>query len=288
MYYLDKIGKAIDFIENNLTEKITVENVAREGHLSIYHFHRIFQIMVGDSVMGYIRKRRLSAAAQKLIFTDERIIQIAFLYRFESQEAFSRAFKKFYGITPGQCRKNRERLKLYDRKIFPDGKLSFYVGGIFMEPMIINKESFMVIGPGIRSTLENGQNSIQIPKFWEKCIKLKYWEKIPNKVDQRKFYGICTDINPDGSFKYIAANEVTSLENIPKGMTGKVIQAGSYAVFTAKGKIPDKIHEVTRYIYGEWFNKSGYERGNAEDLEVYEDKRINLPEPEVDIYIPIK
>ena len=288
MYYLDKIGKAIDFIENNLTENITIEDVAREGYLSTYHFHRIFQIMVGDSVMGYVRKRRLSAAAQKLITTNENIIQIAFLYQYESQEAFCRAFKKLYGIAPGQYRRSREKMEFYDRKIFPDGKVSFYIGGMFMEPKIIKKESFMVIGPRIRSTPENGQNFIQIPKFWEKCMTQKYWEKIPNRIDNEKCYGICTDMNPDGSFTYMIANEVSSFENIPKGMTGKVIPAAKYAVFTAMGKIPDKIQEVTRYIYGEWLNKSGYERSDTEDLEVYEDKRVNLPEPEVDIYVPIK
>lgn len=288
MYYLDKIGQAIEFIEDNLSENITIEDVARVGCLSTYHFHRIFQMMVGDSVMGYIRKRRLSAAMKKLTETDERIIQIAVEYQFESQEAFSRSFKKCFGITPGLCRKNKVKLKEYDRISFTNEEFSNYAGGIFMEPKIVNKESFMVIGPGVRSTPENGQNFIQIPKFVQKCIAEKYWEKIPNQIHPETTYGICTDMDPSGSFTYMTAKEVSTLKTIPKGMIGKIIPAAKYAVFTAKGKVPDKIQEVTRTIYGEWLNKSGKERSETEDLEVYEESRMNLPEPEVDIYVPIK
>ena len=113
-------------------------------------------------------------------------------------------------------------------------------------------------------------------------------EKIPNLVNKRTLFGVCTDLNPNGSFSYLAGCEVSSLENIPKGMIGKMIPAAKYAVFTAKGKIPEKVQEITRTIYGEWLNQSVYERSDTEDLEVYEEARLNLPEPEVDIYIPIK
>ncbi len=288
MYYLDRVQKAIDYIESNLTEDLTVADIAMQGYLSPYHFHRIFHTMTGDSVMGYVRKRRLSAAAEKLTGTNRQIIDIALNYRFESQESFSRAFKKVFGITPGKCRRNREKLCLYEKKNFLKGGIKFYFGGITMEPKIVYKEAFKVLGPKLRTTSENNQGLIEIPGFWDKVMKQKTLEKITNIVPG-VCYGICADYDDKREgFAYMIACEVPSLDEIPAGLTGKVIPASRYAVFTAKGKIPDKIQEIQRYIYGEWLAKSGYERAETEDFELYEERRINLKKPEVDIYIPVK
>lgn len=288
MYYLERVQKAINYIEDNLNQPLSVADVASAGHLSQYHFHRIFQTMVGDSVMGYVRKRRLSAAAQKLHTSNRRVLDIALEFQFDSQEAFTRAFKRQFGITPGKCRLNRDELLLTERKSFVDNGLTIYYGGIFMEPKIMTIKEIKVAGPKIRSTPENGQNFIQVPQFWQKFLKEKGWEKIPNKTERAASFGICTNMHENGDFDYMIGYEVKDFSKIPDGMGSLIIPAGKYAVFTAKGKIPEKIQEVWKYIYSDWFKSSGYERADTEDFELYEEARVNLPEPETDIYIPIK
>lgn len=101
----DVIQCSLKWIENNLHRKIHLEDVAVASSFSKYHFHRIFQNTINMSVDDYVRMRRLSIAAVNLIHSDERIIDIAFDAQFNSQEAFSRSFKKMFFLSPGEYRK---------------------------------------------------------------------------------------------------------------------------------------------------------------------------------------
>ncbi|MCZ2991647.1 helix-turn-helix transcriptional regulator, partial [Acinetobacter baumannii] len=94
--YKEIIKKSIEYIENHLHEELTTERVASHSAVSMYHFHRIFQRYVGMSVTDYIRKRRLTHAAQVLVSTERAVIDIAVQYGFSSQEAFTRAFKRMF------------------------------------------------------------------------------------------------------------------------------------------------------------------------------------------------
>lgn len=98
----ENVYKALQFIENNLKNELSIETVANYVATSKYHFHRLFHSYVGTPLATYIRKRRLSNAATELLTTERRILEIALDYQFESQEAFTRAFKKMFQMTPGQ------------------------------------------------------------------------------------------------------------------------------------------------------------------------------------------
>lgn len=99
------IQGSLEWIENNLHRKIYLEDVALVSGFSKYHFHRVFQNTIHMSVDDYVRMRRLSIAAVSLIYSTERIIDIALEAQFNSQEAFSRSFKKTYFFAPGEYRK---------------------------------------------------------------------------------------------------------------------------------------------------------------------------------------
>ncbi|GKU78159.1 helix-turn-helix domain-containing protein [Paenibacillus sp. L3-i20] len=105
MKYHPMINQAIGYIETHLEEELTLEDVAAAAGFSMYHFHRIFQQQVGMSVIDYVRCRRLAGAAALLLHSTEDILQIAIQCKFESQEAFTRAFKKVYNLPPGRYRK---------------------------------------------------------------------------------------------------------------------------------------------------------------------------------------
>lgn len=116
MDYKEIIQESIDYIENNIKEKILLEDLAKMAFLSKFHYHRIFSTIVGETVMDYVRKRRLSEAAKELVESNEKIINIALKYQFSSQESFTRAFKKMFDISPGEFRRTQVNVLLY-RKI---------------------------------------------------------------------------------------------------------------------------------------------------------------------------
>jgi len=115
MDYRNNIQNSIDYIENNLSEKIELNSLAKRSYFSQFHFHRLFHKFVGESIMDYVRKRRLSEAAKDLKVTDLKINEIALFYQFNSQESFSRAFKKNYGITPREYRKTAREIAIFKK-----------------------------------------------------------------------------------------------------------------------------------------------------------------------------
>jgi AraC-like DNA-binding protein len=101
-----QIKRSIDYIERNLSEDIKLDEIAKQSYFSEFHFHRLFHKTVGAPVMDYVRKRRLSEASKELAETEEKITDIALKYQFSSEETFSRAFKKLYGLSPREYRQN--------------------------------------------------------------------------------------------------------------------------------------------------------------------------------------
>jgi len=287
MNYFERVQTTIDYIEENLSEDITLEILANKAFFSMFHYHRIFQAMVGETIMEYIRKRRLANAVHNLLNTNKRIIDIAFEYQFNSQENFTRAFKKVYGVTPGECRKNKKQLSVFGKANLL--KVISNKGGVFMEPKIITRKSFKVIGIELITTNENGENLVQIPKFWDKYLDEKVYERIPNRVKLNETFAICRDIDGTGKISYTICAKVNSSDNIPDGMIGKTVPESKYAVFTVKGKVPEKVQETWNYIYGTWLPDSGYEPANIEGFELYDERyKENCNDSVIDIYIPIK
>ncbi|QQK75584.1 helix-turn-helix transcriptional regulator [Salicibibacter cibarius] len=104
------IQEALNFIEQHLTDHMQLSSLAKHVGYSKFHFHRIFRKIIGKSVVDYIRERRMTRAAEDLIATDQRVIDIALRYRFGSQESFTKAFKKGYDMAPGRYRKLLRKL----------------------------------------------------------------------------------------------------------------------------------------------------------------------------------
>ncbi len=102
----NQVASALDFIENNLSEKINLEDIARSACFSLFHFSRVFQSLTLISPYDYLIRRRTHEAAYKLINTDMKIIEIAFEFAFASPEVFNRAFKRVYQCQPNEYRKN--------------------------------------------------------------------------------------------------------------------------------------------------------------------------------------
>ena len=104
MDWITGIQRALDYTEAHLTEEIDYEAVAKEALSSPFHFQRMFGMLCGFSLGDYIRMRRLTLAAEELMRTDRKVIDIALQYGYDTPESFSRAFLRFHGIAPTHAR----------------------------------------------------------------------------------------------------------------------------------------------------------------------------------------
>lgn len=126
--YSSIVQKTIEYIEANLHEKLSLQHIAQFAVFSKYHFHRIFLQEVGVTVSEYVRYRRIARSANMLLFTNHKIIDIASYFRFETQESFTRSFKKYYKLPPGQYRKIVGKLTFQKEKIILQKRLMGFVG----------------------------------------------------------------------------------------------------------------------------------------------------------------
>ncbi len=137
MDHLQQLQRAVDYIEDHLSEEIKTDEVAKIAGYSRWHFQIVFSATVGDSIKEYIRKRRLTLAMTELGTTDKRILDIALDAGFESQESFTRAFKNMFGKNPGEARKEgvRSISSLHKPKITME-YLDHLYRGVNMQPEI--------------------------------------------------------------------------------------------------------------------------------------------------------
>ncbi|WP_123041848.1 AraC family transcriptional regulator [Cohnella candidum] len=294
MGYHLRIQKTIEFIEGHLDEPLKLAELAEIAGFSEFHYHRVFLSMVGDPVMEYVRKRRLARAARELADPDRRIVDVALDHGFQTHETFTRAFKKMFGMTPGEYRKRDIRTPPYPHANVLQRMYNPYLGGIRMDYRIVDKPAFKWIGYALETTSEEGQNHRDIPAFWQHYISNRLGSRIPNAANSAEL-GICTDFDMETcKFTYLIGMEAERFDNVPEDLVCREFPGVTYAVFTTpKAKpedFPKTIQATWASIFGEWFPHSGYEHAGAAEFELY-DERSN-PEvdgfQQMDIYIPIK
>jgi AraC family transcriptional regulator len=294
---LDRIRRAVDFIEEHLFDDLTIETIAARAAYSPWHFQRLFGALVGETVGGYVRKRRLSRALEALRASDARIAEIAWAHGFESHEAFARAFKATFGVTPSTA---RTRCTLSAAPLHPivlsDEFFHQRYGERRMEPTIKEIGAMNVIGVGAPFTtvLSPETNNITvIPALWDTLFKrIDEIEGARHEVS----IGLTSDLpdgmerTQEGQFFYVAGVAAPDDAAIPDGMTNVAVPARRYAVFTHRGPL-DGLKETYSHIYGSWLPRSDYERagGDAPDLELYDERfKMGSPESAFDICVPVE
>lgn len=292
--YLDNVISAIDYIEENiLDDELSMTSASKRAGFSEYHFHRIFSSLVGESIADYIRARRLSQAALELKQSDESILALSLKYGFDSQETFTRAFKRLFGLTPGAFRKQVKLeadmplnigLKLPLKKSLLEHILA---RGFDMKPEIVKIDDCYVVGMGAGFIPKASKD---INMLWQKFMpRMKEIEANSNLA-----YGICTSKHPEIDLKdgecmvYVAALPVDERAAVPLDMVKVKIEGGEYAKFTHKGPILE-IARTVDYIWGQWQPEAPYKLRDAVDFELY-DERFNpeSADSEVDIYVPLE
>lgn len=283
MDWLDSMNKAVEYLEANITEKFDIEKVAKIALSSTFHFQRMYHMITGVTVAEYIRRRKLTLAAQDII-SGEKIINVAYKYGYETPEAFTKAFRKMHGISPSVAREPGANLKAYP-------KLSFHIsikGDKDMNYKIVEKGSFKVVGKQRRITMVDGENFKQVPEFWYDCMKDGSYEWISSRAGKLGVLGISKDFDKyKDEFNYMMAVEETK-DTIPKGYVSTIIPAATWAVFESVGALPEAIQDLTRRIFTEWLPSTGYQHDCAPELEVYPLGDTSSTDYRCEIWIPIK
>lgn len=283
MDWIESMRQALDYIEENLTDEIAVEQVARRVCISSFYFQKAFAMLCGFTVGDYIRRRRLSLAGTQVQSTQAPIIEIALKFGYDSPDSFTKAFTRFHGATPTAVRRGGAALRS-----FAPLKIKFSLeGGSMMEYKILQKEAFTVVGVSGKFQYDGAFE--EIPKFWNSHMQGETANLICGT------YGI--SIDPDmGSkeFEYVIADNYIPWEETPESLTVMTIPKHTWAVFPCRGALPKALQGVNEKIFSEWLpNCREYEIAAGYNVELYTDagkckNGIHDENYYSEIWIPVK
>ncbi len=269
MGWVECIGEAIGYIEDNITGELTVEKIAKQVSVSPFYFQKGFAMLCGFTVGEYVRERRLALAGSELVSTDEKVIDIALKYGYDSPDSFTKAFTRFHGVTPTAVRKGGALIKS-----FAPLKIKFTLeGGYAMNYRIMKKDSFTVMGASREFTYDDAKAGI--PKFWselhqpgkERVVCGMYGICIDDKIGSEKDDNMGAD-----KFEYLIADNYNPAAEIPKGFVTRTIPAHTWAVFPCKGPMPQVLQDANKAIFSEWLpNCKDFEIAAGYNIEMYND-----------------
>lgn len=284
MSWLESLQNAIDYMEEHLLEKLSIEDIARSANASPFHFQRTFSILTDSTVSDYIRRRRLTLAAEEVSRTNTKIIDLAYKYGYDTPEAFTKAFRKQHGVSPSDVRKGIGKLQSYSRLVI---QVSLK-GAKPVNYRIVDKESFRVVGVKRHFSCVDDEHLKGIPLLWDKVNADGTVDSlIPLMNGELKgILGICINEQKSRAIDYWVA-----VEN-EDGISGKFdlleIPASKWAVFEVRGAMPHAIQAAWKKIFSEWFPSSGYAYAGTAEFELYSDGNPSDPDYYSEIWIPVK
>lgn len=279
MEWIERLNCAVNYIEENIKEPINLEEVSKIACCSTYHFQRMFAYIADITLSEYIRRRRMSLAAVDLQDGCEKVIDISLKYGYDSPTAFNRAFKNVHGIAPSQARKEGTTLKA-----FPP--ISFKItikGDSEMNYRIEKKEAFRIVGVSEPLETEIEKNFEIVPQMWGKAVVNGTIPRLAVMMDEVPLglLGVSSCNELDNWRYYIA---VATSQPIEDDLEEYIVPSSTWAIFSGEGT-NRSIQELEKRIVTEWLPTSGYEYGNAPDIEVY----LN-PDPDnakYEVWIPV-
>ncbi len=281
MEWLNRMMDAIDLIERRIAEKTDIEEIARAAYSSPFHFQRMFSMLTGFTVAEYVRRRKLTLAAQELASSPAKVLDVALKYGYESPEAFSKAFRRAHGISPSEARNPGAALKAFPRISF---QLSLK-GDREMDYRIVEKGAYRAIGVFIKTSSNGGENVREIPAFWGRAHADETVRRLAEAAPGKDLLGICANMDYGSeTFDYWIAAES---ESEAEGWDALEIPAATWAVFPSVGPLPGTIQETFRRIFQEWFPSTGYEHAGGPEIEVYPEGDTTAEDYRCEVWVPI-
>lgn len=290
MDWIERMNGALAYIEANLDGEIDYAEAARLACCSTYHYLKLFSLMCDMPVSEYIRCRRLSMAAADLLGSEDKVIDLAMRYGYESPTAFSRAFQRMHGLSPQAIRRGEGTVKA-----FPP--LSFQIavkGAVMMEYKMRTIPATRVVGACKRMSLRSEEYEKAIPDFWTEVYKDGTFAKILALCESSKpdahlpgILGICKMKAPDSMDGMYLIGVATDAP-CPPGFEELTLPEATYAAFTSTGPMPHALQDVSRRAVTEWLPTSGYEMTDVPDIEVYSPGDNSAADYHSEVWLPVR
>jgi AraC family transcriptional regulator len=275
---MNLVSRALWFIESHFAEEISLREIAAAGDVSRFHMSRAFGLATGRSVMRYVRGRRLTEAARSLSRGAPDILSVALEAGYGSHEAFTRAFRDQFGVTPEAVRLRGDVVNL---ELVEPINMSETNSADLEEPRREASGSLLIAGSCVRY---HNETIAGIPMQWQRFVP--HIAAISGRVGG-KAYGVCYDPDGSGEFNYVCGVEVSSLSGLDPDLSGVRIPPRDYLVFRHRGHVSG-IHATWQAIMGGWLPASGLKLADAPSFECYlEDFDGVAGIGGVEIWIPI-
>ncbi len=277
MNIIKSFNNTIDYLETVLDDEIDEKKVTQLSGYSYSMFSRLFSILTETTLSEYLRSRRLTEAAVILRNKDEKIIDVAFKFGYESSDSFGTAFKNFHGFTPSEVR-NGKPFKLVSRV-----QLALSVrGGRSMNITIQKKQAFTVAGVN-----EQSINSSLCPSVWDKLYE-KYSHDELASLGNGQSVGVCHDVENSSTINYMAGYIVNDVDKARSmGLDVLEVDEAEYAVVELVGSVPESIHNGWKYAMEVFFPEHGYIHSGKPDFEYYHEGDMHSKDYKMELWIPI-
>jgi AraC family transcriptional regulator len=256
---VNPVGKALWYIESHFGEEISLDEIAAIGGVSRYHMSRAFSVGTGQPALRYVRGRRLSEAAKSLAKGAGDILGVALEARYGSHEAFTRAFRDQFGLTPEQVRAQGH---LDNLNLVEPIKMDEALMTNLEPPRFESAKAMLIAGLGARYSCDSSKG---VPAQWQRFQP--HLGNIPGQIG-RTAYGVCCNSDDEGNFDYVCGVEVSDFSGLPPELTRVRLPAQRYAVFQHRDHI-STIRRTVNTIWSKWLPESKYEAADAPSFERY-------------------
>ncbi len=302
--YRDRVALALRFIEENLDQSLCLDDIAASSHFSPFHFHRIFQSIMGESVNDYVVRRRMETAVHLLVYERTlRVTDVAVAVGYSSTANFSKAFRAYFGVSPSQIRnptgstiskigklsrkygKTFDPCELYPRLV-PDGRHNDSINeeDRKMHVDVIEREEAAIC------FLNSPQGYLpeSIHQTWKKLIEWGTSAGIP--ADEQQYFALCHSnpaVTPVEKCRYEASLVIPPDVQVNAPFGRSSIPAGKYARVYYKGAAEDT-SQAHLTIFNTWLPESGFEPDDYPSMEHYLNDVNKDGFVEMEVYLKLK
>jgi AraC family transcriptional regulator len=276
---MNPVAKALWYVENNFAGEITLDEIAGVAGVSRYHVSRAFGEAIGRPITHYVRGRRLTEAARALASGATDILTVALEAGYGSHEAFTRAFREQFGLTPESVRAQRH---LDNIELVEAVSMNHAILTDLAEPRFESRNAFLVAGLSARYDYESCGGGI--PAQWQRFAP--YIGNVAGQIGSDA-YGVRYN-SDDSGLDYLCGVEVGEFSQLPPELSRVRVPANRYAVFTHRGHI-SAIRSTWHAIWNKWLPKSGHQLADAPDFERYgKEFDAKSGSGEVEIWVPLR
>lgn len=259
---MDPVKTAIWCIESRFASELSLDEIAEVSGVSRFHLCRAFGASTGRSVMRYVRERRLTEAARQLADGAPDILSVALNWGYGSHEAFTRAFREQFGLTPEALRASRDISQI---QLSEPLSMQADTTITLPEPRIEAGKPMLIAGLGGSFSVGKVEG---IPALWQRFAP--HIGHVPGQIGYTT-YGVSYNCDDNGNFDYIAGVAVSDFDNLPAEFARTRVPAQTYAIFEHRGHVT-AIKQTYEAIWRDWLPRSGRKPADGPTLELMDQR----------------